>query len=98
MTPSTVTTITSGGVSFEKRGEGKRVRERSSAKGYTHFESIPDYTIGNLFTIVSLAARGWFAGGWCAYRTVWLSQIQETDMPSLRTADALIYRFCTDGA
>jgi hypothetical protein len=52
----------------------------------------------SLFAIVSLAARWRFGGGWFAYRTVWLSQIQETDMPSFRTADALIYRFFTDRA
>jgi hypothetical protein len=47
MTPSTVTTITSGDVSFERRDEGKRVKERSSAKVHAHLESIQDYTIGN---------------------------------------------------
>jgi hypothetical protein len=53
---------------------------------------------GTLFAIVSLAARWRFAGGWLTYRTVELSQIQETDMPSFRAADALIYRFFTDRA
>jgi hypothetical protein len=91
-------TITSGCVSFENRDEGKRVKERSSAKGYVHLESIPDYTIGTLFAIVSLAARWWFEGGWFACRTVWLSQIQEADMPSFRAADAIINRFFTDRA
>lgn len=53
-------------------------------------------TQATLFAIVSLAARERFIKGWLTYRTIKLSQIQETDMPSFRAADALIYRFFTD--
>jgi len=53
---------------------------------------------GALFAIVAFAARWWFTGSWLTYRTVEFSQIQETDMPSFRAADALIYRFFTDKA